>query len=232
MGQRAAHSLAVATLTVDDCPETGDRREDMQLHYNVASPFVRKVMAVAIETGLAERIEPVKRLPSPIAPVAEVNADNPLGKIPCLVTDEAGALYDSRVICEYLDSLHQGPKMFPASGAPRWTALRRQALADGIMDAGVLTRYETFVRPQEARWEAWTENQKQKFRRGLNALESEGPSLGVVDIGTLAIACALGYLDFRYPEEDWRAGRPRLTAWLEQFGQRPSIAQTAPQEVW
>ena len=204
----------------------------MQLHYNVASPFVRKVMAVAIETGLFERIEPVKRLPSPVAPVAEVNADNPLGKIPCLLTDDGMALYDSRVICEYLDSLHHGPRMFPPAGAARWAALRRQALADGIMDAGVLTRYETFVRPQEARWEAWIDNQKQKFRRGLDALEHEGASLGVVDIGTLAIACALGYLDFRYPDEDWRAGRPRLAAWLEQFAQRPAIAQTAPQEVW
>jgi glutathione S-transferase len=204
----------------------------MQLHYNVASPFVRKVMAVAIETGLSERVEPVKRLPSPVAPVAEVNADNPLGKIPCLVTDDGTALYDSRVICEYLDSLHQGPRMFPPSGPARWTALRRQALADGIMDAGVLARYETFVRPQEARWNVWIDNQKQKFRRGLDALEHESASLGVVDIGTLAIACALGYLDFRYPDENWRAGRPRLAAWLEQFGQRPAIAQTAPQEVW
>jgi glutathione S-transferase len=193
---------------------------------------VRKVMAVAIETGLFERIEPVKRLPSPVAPVAEVNADNPLGKIPCLRTNDGMALYDSRVICEYLDSLHHGPRMFPPSGAPRWTALRRQALADGIMDAGVLTRYETFVRPQEARWEPWIDNQKQKFRRGLDALEHEGASLGVVDIGTLAIACALGYLDFRYPDEDWRAGRPRLAAWLEQFAQRPAIARTVPQEVW
>jgi glutathione S-transferase len=204
----------------------------MQLHYNAASPFVRKVMAVAIETGLAEHIEPVKRRPSPVAPVAEVNADNPLGKIPCLVTDEGMALYDSRVICEYLDSLHQGPKMFPPSGAARWTALRRQALADGIMEAGVLTRYETFLRPQEVRWDAWIDNQKQKFRRGLDALEREVASLDVVDIGTLAIACALGYLDFRFADENWRARRPRLAAWFEQFAKRPSIATTGPQEVW
>jgi glutathione S-transferase len=190
-------------------------------------------MAVAIETGLAARIEPVKRLPSPVAPDAAVVADNPLGKIPCLLTDDGAALYDSRVICEYLDGLHQGPKMFPPSGAAaRWTALRRQALADGIMDAGVLTRYETFLRPQEARWDAWIEQQKRKFHRGLDALEGESASLGVVDIGTLATACALGYLDFRFAIEDWRAGRPRLAAWFEQFAQRPSIAQTAPQDVW
>jgi glutathione S-transferase len=204
----------------------------MQLHYNVASPFVRKVMAVAIETGLAERIDPVKSVPSPVAPVAELNADNPLGKVPCLVTDDGAALYDSRVICEYLDSLHHGPKMFPPSGAARWTALRRQALADGIMDAAVLTRYETFMRPEEARWDAWIASQKQKFRRGLDALEVEGASLDVVDIGTLAIACALGYLDFRFADENWRVGRPRLAAWFDQFAKRPSIATTGPQEVW
>jgi glutathione S-transferase len=204
----------------------------MQLHYNVASPFVRKVMAVAIETGLAERIEPVKRLPSPVAPVAELNADNPLGKVPCLLTDDGIALYDSRVICEYLDSLHHGPKMFPPSGTARWKALRRQALGDGIMDAAVLTRYETFTRPEEARWDAWIDSQKQKFRRGLDALEAESASLDVVDIGTLAIACALGYLDFRFADENWRASRPSLAAWFEQFAKRPSIATTGPQEVW
>ena len=204
----------------------------MQLHYNVASPFVRKVMAVAIETGLAERIEPVKSVPSPVAPVAELNADNPLGKVPCLVTNDGVALYDSRVICEYLDSLHHGPKLFPPSGAARWTALRRQALGDGIMDAAVLTRYETFTRPEEARWDAWIDSQKQKFRRGLDALEAESTSLDVVDVGTLAIACALGYLDFRFADKNWRARRPRLAAWFEQFAKRPSIATTGPQEVW
>jgi glutathione S-transferase len=204
----------------------------MQLHYNVASPFVRKVMAVTIETGLAERIERVKRLPSPVAPVAELNADNPLGKVPCLLTDDGVALYDSRVICECLDSLHHGPKMFPPAGAARWTALRRQALGDGIMDAAVLTRYETFTRPEEARWDAWIDSQKQKFRRGLDALEAESGSLDVVDIGTLAIACALGYLDFRFADENWRARRPRLAGWFEQFAKRPSIATTGPQEVW
>jgi len=204
----------------------------MQLHYNVASPFVRKVMAVAIETGQAERLEQVKRLPSPVAPVAELTADNPLGKIPCLVTDDGMTLYDSRVICEYLDSLHHGAKMFPAAGPARWTALRRQALGDGIMDAGILARYETFLRPEGLRWADWIDHQKQKFRRGLDALESEGASLDGVDIGTITIACALGYLDFRYPDEGWRASRPQLAAWLEQFALRPSIATTAPQEVW
>ena len=113
----------------------------MKLHYNAASPFVRKVMAVAIETGQEDRLAPVTRMMTPVKPDAELVLDNPLGKIPCLLTDDGAVLYDSRVVCEYLDSLHDGPKMFPAGGPARWTALRRQAEGDGIMDAGVLARY-------------------------------------------------------------------------------------------
>ena len=144
----------------------------MQLHYNRASPFVRKVMAVAIETGLAERIEPVKRLPSPVAPVAEVNADNPLGKIPCLVTDDGIALYDSRVICEYLDSLHHGRKMFPPSGcrpldgaAPPGPCRRHHGCrrADPLRDVlaaggGALGRVDrpTRSRNSGAAWTRWS----------------------------------------------------------------------------
>jgi glutathione S-transferase len=205
----------------------------MKLHHNVASPYVRKVMAVAIETGLRERIELVERKMSPVSPSAELNRDNPLGKIPCLVTAEGAVLYDSRVICEYLDGLHGGRKMFPPSGRPRWTALRRQATGDGILDAAVLTRYETFLRPQERRWPEWIEGQKQKFRRALDGLEAEAGAFGdTVDIGTIAIGCALGYLDFRYGDEDWRATRPRLTAWFERFSERPAMTRTAPREIW
>ncbi len=98
----------------------------MQLHYNTASPFARKVLVLAREVGLADRLEPVVRMVNPVAPVVEVVADNPLGKIPCLVTDDGLALYDSRVIAEYLDDLHDGPKMFPSAGPARWTALRQQ----------------------------------------------------------------------------------------------------------
>jgi glutathione S-transferase len=204
----------------------------MKLHHNVASPYVRKVMAVAIETGLDGRLEPVTRIMTPVKPDADLALDNPLGKIPCLVTDEGAVLYDSRVICEYLDGLHGGRKMFPPSGRPRWTALRRQATGDGILDAAVLTRYETFLRPQERRWPEWIDAQKQKFRRALDALEGEAEGFGdAVDIGTITIGCALGYLDFRYQDENWRANRPRLAAWFERFAQRPAMARTAPSEI-
>jgi glutathione S-transferase len=205
----------------------------MKLHYNVASPFVRKVMAVAIETGLEGRLEPVTRMMTPVKPDADLVRDNPLGKVPCLVTDDGAVLYDSRVVCEYLDGLHAGPKMFPGAGPARWTALRRQAEGDGIMDAGVLARYETFIRPEERRWPDWIEGQKLKFRRALDGLEAEAEGLGdTVDIGTVTIGCALGYLDFRYSDEGWRKRRPKLAAWFERFAARPSMARTAPVEIW
>jgi glutathione S-transferase len=203
----------------------------MQLHHNVASPFVRKVMVVAIESGLEGRIEPVNRTMTPVNPDAPLCADNPLGKIPCLITDDGLALYDSRVICEYLDSLHDGPKMFPAAGPARWTALRRQAQGDGIMDAGILARYETFLRPEAMRWADWIDNQKQKVARALDALEPEAARLEAFDIGTIALGCALGYLDFRFGADDWRGRRPQLAAWFERFGKRPSMATTMPQEL-
>lgn len=204
----------------------------MQLHANSASPFVRKVRVVAIETGLDGRIEQTSRLANPVQPLAELTRDNPLGKIPCLITDDGAALYDSRVICEYLDGLHDGPKLFPAGGPERFSALRRQALGDGIMDAGVLVRYETWFRPEAQRWPAWIEQQKQKFQRALDVLEGEAESLDeTVDIGTIALGCALGYLDFRYADEGWRATRPRLAAWFETFSRRPSMTATAPREA-
>jgi glutathione S-transferase len=204
--------------------------ENMKLHYSTASPYVRKVMVVAIETGQIDRIETSTRQLTPINPSTEVSSDNPIGKVPCLVTDDGMALYDSRVICEYLDSLHNGTRMFPASGDARWKAIRRQALGDGILDAGVTTRYETFLRPEALRWSDWIDGQKRKMNGALDAAEAEAASFGdSVDIGTITIACALGYMDFRYGNDNWRASRPKLAAWFEQFSKRPSLAQTMPQ---
>ena len=204
----------------------------MRLHYNVASPYARKVLAVAIETGLRERLELAPRKMSPVEPDALLNRDNPLGKIPCLVTDDGSALYNSRVICEYLDGLHDGPKMFPAAGPARWQALRRQAAGDGILDAAVLARYETVLRPEERRWPAWLEGQKAKVARTLATLDDEAASFReTVDIGTITLGCALGYLDFRFAADDWRRGRPKLAAWYDAFARRPSMAETAPQEI-
>lgn len=199
----------------------------MKLHYNPASPYVRKVRVLALETGLMGDIELALVTLSPTSPDKNVNADNPIGKIPALVRDDGGALYDSRVICEYLDHRHDGTPMFPEKGEARWTAIRRQALADGILDAAVGTRYETFLRPQALRWSDWVDGQLDRIRRALDVLEGE--ALGdSVDIGTISVACALGYLDFRYPDEGWRDTRPTLATWYESFAARPSMTETVP----
>jgi glutathione S-transferase len=203
----------------------------MRLYTNPASPFGRKVKVLAHETGLFEQLEVLDEVLTPVAPSDAVSTANPLGKIPCLVTREGMALYDSRVICEYLDGLHGGRPMFPAEGA-RWRALTLQALGDGIMDAGVATRYETFLRPEALRWPDWVQAQKFKIGRALDRLEGEASGLGdEPDIGLLTIGCALGYLDFRYAADAWRNGRPQLAAWFERFDPRPSMQATRPRQV-
>jgi glutathione S-transferase len=201
----------------------------MLLHFNTASPYARKVMVVAIETGLDERIETVTRTMTPVSPDHDLNRDNPLGKLPCLITESGEPLYDSRVICEFLDALHEGPRMIPVERPARWTVLRHQALGDGILDAAVGTRYETFLRPEEKRWDEWVRNQKLKITRALDALEGEVEAFGeTVDLGTITFGCALGYLDFRYAGEDWRGSRPDLARWFDGFSARPSMTATTP----
>ena len=200
----------------------------MKLRYSAASPYVRKVMIVAHECGLADRIEKVTTAVVPIKANDELKAENPLVKVPSLTTDDGETLYDSPVICEYLDSLHKSTRMFPAAGPARWTALRRQALGDGVLDAAILTRYETGVRPKELQWGDWIDGQMRKVRGALDAVERESVD-APFDIGTLTIACALGYLDFRFPTEDWRKTRPRLAAWFTETARRPSMKATEPQ---
>ncbi len=201
----------------------------MRLHTSPASPFGRKVAVVLHETGLWPKVERRDASLTPLAPDAAVCAANPLGKIPCLELDDGSALYDSRVICEYLDGLHDGPKLFPESGPARLAALRLQALADGILDTAVGLRYETFLRPEPLRWAEWIAAQKAKIERALDRLERECEGFAErVDIGTLAIACALGYLDFRFAADRWREGRPRLAVWEERIARRPSLVATRP----
>ena len=198
----------------------------MKLRYSPTSPFVRKVMVAAIETGLIERIEKIPTAVTPIKPNDDVARDNPLVKVPALTTDDGLILYDSPVICEYLDSLNGGAKLFPPSGTQRWMALRQQALGDGMLEAAILNRYEQ-LRPKEYQWPEWTDGQMRKVRGALDALEHENLN-GPFDIGTLTIACALGYLDFRFPTEAWRTTRPKLAAWYAEISLRPSMTATVP----
>lgn len=199
----------------------------MQLYFNPASPYTRKVRVTAGELGLSDGIELISVSTTPVSPHDGLRSSNPLGKIPALITDDGATLYDSRVICEYLDAQAGGNRIFPVAGAARWKALRRQALADGIMDAAVLTRYEEAVRPRELRWQSWVDGQFGKIRTALDALERESLE-GTFDIGTISIACALGYLDLRFAGEGWRKSRPRLTDWAATVSHRPSLVATAP----
>jgi glutathione S-transferase len=201
----------------------------MKLFFNPASPFARKVLVVARERGQFLRLTLALVAPLPIKPVPELAQANPIGKVPTLLLDDGVALYDSRVIAEYLDALAPGTPLFPASGDARWTALRRQALGDGIMDAAVSVRYERVVRPAEKLFPEWVDGQRRKFLQALDVLEAEGRALfGELTIGHVAIGCALGYLDFRFADEDWRKGRPALAEFYSGFGARASMVATAP----
>lgn len=201
----------------------------MRLYHTPTSPFVRKVMVVAHELGLASKIEFVFLRPSPLNTDATLSKENPLSKIPVLVLDDGTSIYDSAVICEYLDSLHDGENVIPASGTERWRALRQQALSDGILEAGVVVFYERTMRPKELQWEAWLAGQTQKATQGLDALEREAAHFtDRVDIGLVCIGAMLGWLEFRKPFGDLRAGRPKLFAWYDRFAQRPSMTATAP----
>ncbi len=200
----------------------------MKLFYSPTSPYVRKVSAVAIELGLADKIERVTKVVSPVARDELVAASNPLGKVPTFVTDDGQALYDSRVICEYLDTLG-GNKLFPASGAARWTALTRQALGDGLLDAALLVRYEGFLRPEDKRWSDWSQGQMTKVAASMAEIERQAPGFAKgVDIGLISIGCALGYLDFRYADMKWRDTYKATAAWAAAFNERPSMKTTVP----
>ncbi|MGH6980448.1 MAG: glutathione S-transferase [Stellaceae bacterium] len=204
----------------------------MKLRFAAASPFVRKVVVVSLETGLTERIERVSTSVSPVKPNEDVARENPLIKVPSLTTDDGTVLYDSDVICEYLDTLHDGPRLFPAAGDARCTALRQQALADGLMEAAILCRYEN-LRPEEMRWQDWVDSQMRRVRGALSALELEteaGVLTGPLTIGHVTVGCALGYLDFRFAKEEWRMRHRQLAAWFEEFAKRKSMQLTVPRD--
>jgi glutathione S-transferase len=196
----------------------------LNLRYSPASPYARKVRIAADILGLAPRIAVVAS--DPANPADSIRQQNPLGKIPTLILEDGSALYDSRVIAEYLDHLAGGGIVLPSAPERRFAALRLQALGDGINDAALLLRYEAVSRPQAQRSCAWIELQQGKVDRSLAALDADAPS-GPIDIGHIAVACALGYLDLRF-DGAWRKDHPRLVAWLEDFsGRTPSFAATA-----
>ena len=195
----------------------------MKLYYSPTSPYVRKVAACAIACGLQHRITRVETNPHASPPA--LVADTPLSKVPCLVTEDGVALFDSPVICEYLDSVGEG-NLFPPAGPLRWRALGMQAVGDGIMDAAVMRRME-MGRPAEEARTANMARQAAAVARCLDLLQAAPPA-DHLDIGTITVACALGYLDLRFADDRWREGRPALAAWFAAMEKRPEIAETAP----
>ncbi len=202
----------------------------MKLVTAAASPFARKVRVLIIELGLQEAVN--LQDPGAVTPVsnnAVLNAINPLGMLPALELDNGDCLYDSPVICEYLDHIADG-SLFPSEPSRRFQALGLQALGDGILELSVALRYETALRPQALRWQEWIDHQNEKIERGLDALESRCESFEPSPlIGEFTVACTLGYRDFRFADSDWRPGRPALTQWFSQIMQRDSLANTIPE---
>jgi glutathione S-transferase len=195
----------------------------MRLHSTITSPYARKVWVVAHETGLIGQIDRVATNPHADE---YLRTDNPLCRVPTLILDDQAALFDSPVICEYLDSLHSGSKLFPPAGDGRWAALRLQALGDGMLDASLSRRMET-IRPASEQSPMWIARQIMAINAALDWLEARIQLLaGPISIGQIAIGCALGYLDLRFPGEPWLEKRTGIVKWNTKFQERASMIAT------
>ena len=201
----------------------------LTLLHSGTSPYVRKVDVLLREAGLADRIKRTPGSGTPLQPNEDAIRVNPLGKVPALIRDDGPALYDSRVICRYIDETMAGGRYYPETRL--WEVLTLEATADGMLDAALLMVYEGRLRPEEKRFEAFVEAQWAKIDRALDALESRWIShlSGPVDMGQIAVGCALGYLDLRHGARGWRETRPGLAAWYATFAERPSMQATVPQ---
>ena len=196
----------------------------MKLHWSPKSPYVRKVMVCAHELGLVDRLELVRSVAAMLKPNPAIMADNPLSRIPTLVREDGSTLFDSVVICEYLNALGGG-SLFPQEGEARWQALRWHAFGDGLLDALILWRNE---REREAPLQQLVAAFELKTRAALKLLDAESSALGAapLSIGTITVGCALGYLDYRFGSFGWRERAPKLAAWFATLSQRPSFQST------
>ena len=194
----------------------------MKLLFSPFSPYVRKCLVTGHEVGLNDRIQLLPSAANPINRDPDIIPNNPLGKVPTFFTDSGEVLYDSRVICEYLNYLGKG-SLFPGEAA-RWPALTLQSLADGILDAALLARYEGAMRPEQFQWVGWANAQYNKIETSLNYLNANPSVLeGSVHIGTIAVGCSLWYLDLRFADRNWREHAPRVAEWYARFSQRDSM---------
>ncbi|MGK6356639.1 glutathione S-transferase family protein [Sphingomonas sp. DT-207] len=196
----------------------------MKLLYQTHSPFARKTLVFAHEAGLADRIEVEHHETSPVQPNLLVFAENPLGKVPVLLREGLPPIFDSNVICAYLDGLHSGPKLIPADGEERWRALRLEAAAHGIAEAGIAIRWESVRRPAELRYPKLREGYARKLLTAYAWLEQEVQPGAPVTVGTIALATALDWIEFR--DLPSFRGHSRLSSWLDAFAERPSMRAT------
>lgn len=196
----------------------------MQLLYQTHSPYARKALVFAHEAGLAVRLQVIHQETSPTQRNATVFAQNPLGKVPVLLREDGDAIFDSDVICAYLDSLAER-SLYPAGGEEKWAALRLQALAQGLCDSGIALRWERTRRPEALRYEPLAQGHELKLRTTYDWLEDQADFSGEVHIGHIALATALDWLAFR-ELPDFREGRPRLEKWFAGFAERPSMKAT------
>jgi len=200
----------------------------MKLYYTPASPFARKVLIVGLELDLDSKIERI--VLNPWSEGNPVSQYNPAGKVPVLLTDEGLTLFDSPVICEYLDSLANGSKLYPTKGRARWMALRQNALGDALLDAMISRRLES-RRAEEQRSTSWMDRQLVAVNRCLDAMEVSVTELSSnITIGHIGWFCALAHLDFRFADEPWRPTRPKLARWFETVAERPSAKSTTPHD--
>ncbi len=199
----------------------------MKLYHSPTSPYVRKVMVTLELTGQSEDVELIPGSGTPLAPNDATIGANPLGKIPCLIADDGTAIFDSRVICRYLD--HRARAGLYPDGDALFPVLTAEALADGIIDAVLLTAYEWRLRPEEIRDQPWVDGQVAKVERALAVLEQTGVVLsGPINAARIAAGCALGYVDFRLADLGWRDRYPALAAWYAEFVETPAMKATVP----
>lgn len=202
----------------------------MTLYFNKASPFARKVVILLHETGQLDRVTLQQTALTPVNPVAELNDENPAGKIPALRLADGNVIHDSRVILDYLDHQHVGNPLIPRDGSARWRRLTLASLADALLDAALLIRYEQALRPEEKHWDVWLDNQQEKIERTLNYFEQDAITelSSAFDVAAISVASALGYIDFRQPDLAWRSRYPRLANWYFEVSERPSMQATQP----
>lgn len=202
----------------------------MKLFYSASSPYVRKVMILLHEIGKADEVELIADYKTSPARAAEKLAHNPLNKVPTLVTDDGMAIFDSSVIGQYLDTLHTGPRYYPEHGPARWQTLRYEAIGDGMADAAILVIYEERRRALQLFWQEWYDKQQSKLAASLHHLEAViGPPTDF-DAGAISIVCAIGLIERRFAQWNWRSENPGLARWYASVSDRPSVRETKPLE--